>query len=127
MLCIDRSSPTLTVKPTLLLATGSVDGCAYIYDVGGREVSVLRCGRLWQFPTRSSLTHSVRCDGDAVQGTAELVQRLEGHLDRVYAVTFHPTKPLLASCSADFSVKLWNARSSSASGRGASYPTDFYG
>ena len=38
------------------------------------------------------------------------MQRLEGHSDRVYAVAFHPTKPLLASCSADFTVKLWTAR-----------------
>ncbi|PHZ13300.1 uncharacterized protein RHIMIDRAFT_291064 [Rhizopus microsporus ATCC 52813] len=33
------------------------------------------------------------------------MQRLEGHTDRVYAVNFHPTEPILASCSADFTVK----------------------
>ncbi|KAI8800555.1 WD40-repeat-containing domain protein, partial [Cladochytrium replicatum] len=37
----------------------------------------------------------------------ELLQRLEGHGDRVYAVNFHPYEPILASCSADFTVKLW--------------------
>ncbi|KAI9325055.1 WD40-repeat-containing domain protein [Zopfochytrium polystomum] len=40
-------------------------------------------------------------------GTSEFLQRLEGHTDRVYATSFHPTEPILASCSADFSVKLW--------------------
>ncbi|RUP45012.1 hypothetical protein BC936DRAFT_148731 [Jimgerdemannia flammicorona] len=41
------------------------------------------------------------------QNSAELMQRLEGHTDRVYAVHFHPTEPILASCSADFTVKIW--------------------
>ena len=40
-------------------------------------------------------------------GTGELVQRLRGHTDRVYAVDFHPSEPLLASGSADFTVRLW--------------------
>lgn len=35
------------------------------------------------------------------------MQRLEGHTDRVYTVNFHPTEPLLASGSADFTVKIW--------------------
>ena len=35
------------------------------------------------------------------------MQRLEGHTDRVYAVNFHPTEPILASGSADFTVKVW--------------------
>ena len=41
------------------------------------------------------------------QDAAELVQKLEGHQDRVYSATFHPTEPLLASCSADFTIRLW--------------------
>ncbi|KAJ3022998.1 hypothetical protein HKX48_004621 [Thoreauomyces humboldtii] len=60
-----------------LLATGSADPFVYVYSVGGPE------------------------------GTGELVQRLEGHTDRVYAVDFHPTESVLASCSADFTVKIW--------------------
>jgi COMPASS component SWD3 len=35
------------------------------------------------------------------------MQRLEGHTDRVYAVNFHPTEPILASCSADSTIKVW--------------------
>ncbi|KAK4538672.1 hypothetical protein CDCA_CDCA19G4697 [Cyanidium caldarium] len=37
----------------------------------------------------------------------ELVQVLEGHAQRVYAVAFHPQDPILASCSADGTVKVW--------------------
>jgi len=47
----------------------------------------------------------------------------------VYAVAFHPTQPMLASASADFTVKIWvpqktavllaNAPLVSAGGRGA--------
>jgi len=66
-----------TVQSTVLLATGSADGDAYVYDVGGPS------------------------------NTGELVQRLRGHTDRVYAVDFHPLEPVLASCSADFTIRLW--------------------
>lgn len=71
------SSSGATVHTTVLLATGSADGDAYVYDVGGPS------------------------------GSGELVQRLRGHTDRVYAVDFHPHEPILASGSADFSVRLW--------------------
>ncbi|KAI8972008.1 WD40-repeat-containing domain protein [Mycotypha africana] len=62
-------------EKSVLLATGSVDPYAYLYNVG--------------------------------EDSAELMQQLEGHTDRVYAVQFHPTEPILASCSADFTVKVW--------------------
>ncbi|OZJ02575.1 hypothetical protein BZG36_04198 [Bifiguratus adelaidae] len=41
------------------------------------------------------------------QDSSKLLQRLDGHTDRVYAVDFHPSEPLLATCSADFTVKIW--------------------
>ena len=66
-----------TVHSTVLLATGSADGDACVYDVGGPN------------------------------GTGELVQKLRGHSDRVYDVAFHPREPILATGSADFSVRLW--------------------
>jgi len=72
-----------TLDQSMLLASGSADAYAYVYDVSGRE------------------------------GTAELVQRLEGHTDRVYATAFHPSKPLLATGSADFTVKLWGSKAKS--------------
>jgi WD40 repeat protein len=68
-----------SVHDSMLLATGSADLCAYVFDVGG---------------TRG----------------AKLMQRLEGHTDRVHAVSFHPQDPLLATCSADSTIKIWGAR-----------------
>ncbi|KAL6074290.1 WD domain G-beta repeat [Balamuthia mandrillaris] len=44
--------------------------------------------------------------GDGGSG-GELLQKIKGHKGRVYAVHFHPTEPLLATCSADTTVKLW--------------------
>jgi len=41
------------------------------------------------------------------ENSSELMQRLEGHTDRVYAVNFHPTEPILASCSSDSTIKVW--------------------
>jgi len=76
-----------TVHSSLLLATGSADGDAYVYDVGGPS------------------------------GSGELIQRLRGHSDRVYAVGFHPTEPVLASGSADFTVRLWAPPARSRAGR----------
>lgn len=39
----------------------------------------------------------------------ERVASLIGHEDRVWCVAWHPTLPLLASCSGDKTVKLWSA------------------
>ncbi|KAI9189324.1 hypothetical protein H9P43_000755 [Blastocladiella emersonii ATCC 22665] len=66
-------------EPCMLLATGSADPFAYLYAVGTSE------------------------------GQTEMVQRLEGHSDRVYSVAFHPTEAILATCSADFTVKVWSS------------------
>lgn len=35
------------------------------------------------------------------------MQKLEGHTDRVYTAQFHPTQPVVATGSADFSIKIW--------------------
>ncbi|KAJ3313868.1 hypothetical protein HDV04_001429 [Boothiomyces sp. JEL0838] len=61
-----------------VLATGSADPFIYLFLVGQTE------------------------------GSSEMIQRLEGHTDRVYACHFHPSEPLLVSGSADFSVKIWS-------------------
>ncbi|KAA8500017.1 Protein will die slowly [Porphyridium purpureum] len=58
----------------VLLASGSADGNAYVFEVGSSE-------------------------------TAR--QILRGHTDRVYCTSFHPTDPILATCSADHLVKIW--------------------
>lgn len=80
----NRSNKSDTVS---LLATGSSDPFVYVYSLGQFEVNQ---------PTKS-------------QGTSELIQRLEGHTDRVYSVDFHPKEPVLASCSADFTVRVWSS------------------
>ncbi|KAG5510664.1 hypothetical protein GH5_06880 [Leishmania sp. Ghana 2012 LV757] len=41
---------------------------------------------------------------------------LEGHKDRVWCVRWCPTSPVLASCSADTTVKLWGCRRSAENG-----------
>lgn len=74
------------IQDTMTLATGSADGCVYIFDVGGG------------------------------QSEGALMQRLDEHRDRVYAVDFHPVEPILASCSADSDIKIWVATSGHMSG-----------
>lgn len=68
-----------SIQNALILASGSADSKIYIFDVGGRA------------------------------GTGKLLQSLEGHKDRVYGVDFHPTEPILASCSADSDIKIWQS------------------
>ncbi len=60
-----------------LLVTGSAEPFMYVYLIGEKE------------------------------GSYELLQKLEGHTDRVYSCDFHPKEPYLASGSADFTVKIW--------------------
>jgi WD40 repeat protein len=78
-----------SLHSTVLVATGSSDGDAFLFDVGGPR------------------------------GTGELVQRLRGHTDRVYSVDFHPSVPMLATASADFTVKLWAAKAGRRAPRGS--------
>ncbi|KAG5460682.1 MAG: hypothetical protein BJ554DRAFT_7233, partial [Olpidium bornovanus] len=75
-----NSGSKYPLDSSVLLATGSAEPYAYVYNAGS-------------------------CDGNSA---AELVQRLEGHTDRVYAVSFHPFEPILATCSADFSIRIWS-------------------
>lgn len=79
----------------LLLATGSADNSAYLYSVGATGGSSAR---------GSQENQGVR---DTRGWAAQPVQKLEGHNDRVYSATFHPTQPVLATTSADFSIKIW--------------------
>lgn len=83
----DRPGDTGT-QETLLLATGSADNKIYLHDV--------------------SLKHA------NARPAPYLVQKIDAHSDRVYCVDFHPTEPILASASADFSVKIWLPRSPNA-------------
>ncbi|KAJ3102985.1 hypothetical protein HDU96_009441 [Phlyctochytrium bullatum] len=77
---------------SLLLATGSADPYVYVYSLNIPEVILYFDVAKW------------------AKNTGELIQKVEGHSDRVYCASFHPTEPIMASCSADFTVKLWYSR-----------------
>eukprot|EP00026_Physarum_polycephalum_P006216 Phypoly_transcript_06258.p1 GENE.Phypoly_transcript_06258~~Phypoly_transcript_06258.p1 ORF type:complete len:508 (+),score=83.16 Phypoly_transcript_06258:139-1662(+) len=77
----DEEETSIDINASFLIATGSADNNAYIYDVG-----------------RSS------------KEGGKVLQRLEGHTDKVYSVNFHPFEPIIASCSSDFTVRLWSPR-----------------
>ncbi|CAH0518098.1 unnamed protein product [Peronospora belbahrii] len=80
---------------TLLLATGSADRHIYLHEV-----------------TPSKHAADASASG---KHTQSLVQKIDAHTDRVYCVDFHPTEPILASASADCSIKIWLPRSGSSS------------
>ncbi|KAH7048828.1 WD40-repeat-containing domain protein [Linnemannia elongata] len=75
------SDKDIPLESSLILASGSMDPYVYLFDVGA---------------------------GD---GQYEVLQKLSGHTDRVYDVDFHPVDHVLASGSADFSVKVWGRAS----------------
>ncbi|KAG0200214.1 hypothetical protein BGX28_006664 [Mortierella sp. GBA30] len=75
------SEKDVPLESSLILASGSMDPYVYLFDVG---------------------------TGD---GQYDLLQKLSGHTDRVYDVDFHPIDHVLASGSADFSVKVWGRAS----------------
>ncbi|GLE05148.1 hypothetical protein PINS_up014136 [Pythium insidiosum] len=77
----DRSDSS---KETLLLATGSADNKIYLHEISMKNTSA--------------------------RPQPYLVQKIDAHSDRVYCVDFHPSEPILASASADFSVKIWLPR-----------------
>jgi len=76
-----------------LLASGSADGCVYVFDV--------TAGR--------ARTSGVDPSSGGMEGESRLLQRLEGHRDRVYTCAFHPVEPVLLSAGADATVKVWTA------------------
>lgn len=60
-------------------------------------------------------TNTLKMEIDAKKAfdcVIEPIAALEGHADRVWAVTWNPVQPILASCSGDKSIRLWSYRSS---------------
>ncbi len=80
MCCPLIASREKSISSSFLIATGSADNSAYVFDIG------------------------------TVGSSSPLLQKLEGHKDRVYAVHFHPSDPILASCSADATLKIWTTQ-----------------
>jgi len=76
----DDDDISIDINASFLIATGSADNNAYIYDVGRSKEG------------------------------GSLLQRLEGHTDKVYSVNFHPFEPIIATSSSDFTVRLWSPR-----------------
>lgn len=124
----------------LLLATGSADPYALVYSVGVTQsaasagASVGQSGMTNWTASNTAIDDSTTdvdvnspagplspnassvSDGlehhQQQQFTSDIVQRIEGHADRVYAVSFHPTDILMATCSADSTIKVWKGKSS---------------
>ena len=89
---MDSDAPS--VDESLLLATGSASTSVYLFDVWTRV---------------GSMESGTKC-ATPPQG---LLQKLRGHTGRVYSCDFHPSEPILASCSADSTVKIWMPKTSS--------------
>ncbi|KYR03094.1 hypothetical protein DLAC_00586 [Tieghemostelium lacteum] len=77
----DEDLTTENINQSVLLATGSADYNAYIYDIGYSK-------------------HS----------SGKLLQKLEGHTDKVFSARFHPSEPILATSSADSTIRLWTPK-----------------
>eukprot|EP00936_MAST-01D_sp_MAST-1D-sp1_P002546 g2546.t1 len=85
---------------SMLLATGSTDAKVYLFDISASS-SVPSCAGATDTAAPSA----------GSQAATSAVQVLEGHRDKVYCATFHPHELLLASGSADCSVRLWSTAS----------------
>jgi WD40 repeat protein len=92
-----------SLTSALLVATGGVDGSVRVCNVGSLVKS-----------SSSSSPSSTTVDGSNASNTldAAAIQTMTGHADRVYGVDFHPRAPLLASASADGTVRLWASTAS---------------
>jgi WD40 repeat protein len=99
------------------LLTASRDKTAKVWDLATKE-SVLT------FPDHQNTVYSVAVKSDGklaysvgednqlrtwnAQGEGKQVRASGGHAKAVFKVVRHPTQPLLATCSADQTVRLWN-------------------
>ncbi|EEY63667.1 uncharacterized protein PITG_02135 [Phytophthora infestans T30-4] len=88
-------------RETLLLATGSADRHIYLHEVTPSK--------------HADSSGGSKNNGSGKHAQQTLVQKIDAHNDRVYCVDFHPTEPILASASADCSIKIWLPRSGSSS------------
>ena len=99
------------------LLTASRDKTAKVWDLAAKE-SVLT------FPDHQNYVYAVAVKGDGklgysvgednqlrtfnAAGEGKQVRASGGHSKPVFKVVLHPRQPLLATCSADMTVRLWN-------------------
>lgn len=100
------------------LLTSSRDKTAKIWDLIAKESVVT-------FPEHQNTVYAVASKADGKQavsvgednqvrfwntsGDGKQVRVASGHSARVHRLAMHPTKPLFATCSADQTVRIWNA------------------
>jgi WD domain, G-beta repeat/Planctomycete cytochrome C len=100
------------------LLTSSRDKTAKVWDLMAKESVVT-------FPEHQNTVYAVACksDGKLVfsvgednlirswnpAGDGKQVRAMGGHTQRIHRVVVHPSKPLFATCSADQTVRIWNA------------------
>lgn len=90
-----------SLTSAMLVATGGVDGSVRVCNVGSLVKS------------SAASSSNVVVDGNASNTLdSASIQTMTGHADRVYGVDFHPRAPLLASASADGTVRLWASTAS---------------
>lgn len=82
---------------SFLVATGSADHSVYVYDATSGATGTAAGGARGGGGSAGA-NNSIN---------AALLQKLEGHKDRVYAVEFHPCDYSLVSCSADNTIRVW--------------------
>jgi WD40 repeat protein len=100
------------------LLTCGRDKTAKVWDLTAKE-SVLT------FPDHQNAVYGVAVKGDGkvavsvgednqvrfwnASGEGKQIRAVAGHTKAIFRVVSHPTQPILATCSADTTVRLWNA------------------
>jgi len=93
-------SPSTLPSIRTLVATGSTDHNAYVFDV--TFVAARQSGK-----AKDSQSGQNRIPDPLSPGVGDGVEVLSGHKGRVYSVDFHPERPILATASEDSSIQLW--------------------
>jgi WD40 repeat protein len=94
------------LRGALLLASGGADNVVSIAELADTVRSELHATEVLEAADTRAPT------------VVAAQQRLAGHTDRVYSIDVHPRAPMLASASADGTVRLWTPKNVSLTLRG---------